>query len=359
MKKRLHKIIALSLAAALIMTNATACARKKKATEKSTTANVSEKASDYNIGIALKYENDDYVLDYNAMLLGFKAAIKDNAGKHTISYEVNKDPEKDNMDSVISGYLNDKDLIFTLGPEALKAAVKDTTDIPVVSCGVIDFYDALGLRSADRYIWSRKTGTNITGVSSLPALAEHLSALIELTDNAPENIGLFYEKGNMEEIYQNTLLEKYLDEAGIKWTEFGVSLNPETPDDSVSAVTERALATCSILYLPAGEGLKPYAEEITSLASAAGKFTFGGDENIGTLTSISSFEDPYDKGYKAGEMAYQILFKNEEPGTMRVGLSNGTISKLYNKTIIGSMGVTLPKSFNEYDEFFKKYSPGE
>lgn len=173
------------------------------------------------------------------MLLGFKAAIKDNAGKHTISYEVNKDPEKDNMDSVISGYLNDKDLIFTLGPEALKAAVKDTTDIPVVSCGVIDFYDALGLRSADRYIWSRKTGTNITGVSSLPALAEHLSALIELTDNAPENIGLFYEKGNMEEIYQNTLLEKYLDEAGIKWTEFGVSLNPETPDDSVSAVTER------------------------------------------------------------------------------------------------------------------------
>lgn len=359
MKKKFIQIIALSLAAVLLMTNGTACARKKKATKKSTTASVSEKTSDYNIGIALQYDNEDYVLDYNAMMLGFKAAMKDNAGKSKISYEVNKDPLHDDMNSVIAGYLNDKDLILTLGDNALKTAAKDTTDIPVVSCGVIDMYDAIGLNSADRYIWTRKTGRNITGVASLPAVAEQLSVLIELTDDNPMTVGLFYEKGNMEEIYQNTLLEKYLDEAGITWTEFGVSMNPETPDDTVQAVAERAASSCSVFYLPAGEGLTPYAEEITNIISAAGKYTFGGDEIIGKYTAVCGYEDPYTKGYKAGEMAYQILYKGDDPGEIKVGLSSGNISKLYIQSVIDSMGVSLPKSFNEYDSFFKKYTPGE
>lgn len=359
MRNNFIKIIALSLCFVMLISNCTACARKKKATKKSTTASVSEKTSDYNIGIAIKYENENYVLDYNSMMLGFKAAIKDNAKKSDVSYEVNTDPLHDNIDSVIAGYLNDKDLIFTLGEDSLKTAAEITTDIPVVSCGVIDMFDTIGLNAADRYIWSGKTGRNITGVTSLPAIAEQLSILIELSDDDPMSVGLFYEKGNIEEIYQNTILEKYLNEAGIKWTEFCISPNPETPEDSVEEVSKRAASSCSVFYLPAGEGLTNYATEITSIISAAGKYTFGGDEVIGKYTAVSGFEDPYMKGYAAGEMAYKILYKNENPGEMEIGLSNGNISKLYSKSIIDAMGFTLPKSFMDYDEFLKKYTPPE
>lgn len=358
MKKNILKFTALTLIFSLSIVFISGCARKKKVTKDSSNVTISEKKSDYNIGIALSYENEDYVLSYNAMLLGFKAALKEYAGEDAISYEMNTDPKHDNINSVISSYVNHKDLIFTMGDSALKAAAENTEFIPVVSCGVIDIYDVLKLSPASRYNWSRKTGRNITGVSSLPALPEQLSVLIELSEEDDMTVGLFYVKGNMEEIYENTLMEDYLQEAGIPFNEYMVNPDPESEEEYLASVTEKALSECSILYLPAGETLRPYAKEITDLATKAGKLTFGGDEVVGKYTSISSFEDPYDKGYKAGVNAYNILYKNEDPGETKVGFSSGNISKLYNKEVIDILGISLPKSFNEYEEFFKKYTPG-
>lgn len=340
------------------MTGLSSCARKKKVSKKDETATVSEKKSDYNIGIALSYENSDYVNTYNAEMLGFKAALSENAGEDAISYEVNSDPIHDDIDLVYDQYLMDKDLIFAIGDTSLKAGVAKTEEVPIVATGVIDFYDALGLHSADRYIWSRKSNRNVTGVSTLPALAEQLSVMIEVTPEI-DTVGLFYVAGNMEEIYQNTLMEKYLKEAGINWMEYPINPEPESPEQELSFITAKAVSECSILFLPAGEGLKPYAPYITSIAENNAKYTFGGDEVVGQYTTISTFEDPYQKGYKAGEMAYKILYKNKEPGEMKVGLSNGSINKLYNKPVLDAMGVSLPKSFKEFSEFFESYTPGE
>ncbi len=48
-------------------------------------------------------------------------------------------------------------------------------------------------------------------------------------------------------------------------------------------------------------------------------------------------------GYKAGEMAYEILVNGKNPGEMEVGYSPTT--KKYNKEICAELGITVPDGY--------------
>ena len=68
----------------------------------------------------------------------------------------------------------------------------------------------------------------MTGISSKPNLEEQLSLLIEATPDL-KSVGLLYNPEDTDGIYQNVLLEKYLDQAGIPWKEYAI------PSDDIEA----------------------------------------------------------------------------------------------------------------------------
>lgn len=71
----------------------------------------------------------------------------------------------------------------------------------------------------------------MTGISSKPNLEEQLSLLIEATPDL-QSVGLLYNPEDTDGIYQNVLLEKYLDQAGIPWKEY--ALPSDDIDSSIS-----------------------------------------------------------------------------------------------------------------------------
>lgn len=160
------------------------------------------------------------------MIEGFKASLNDLAARKAFEFEFEAVPYHNPS-------FNDKDfsLILTVGKAALAVAGFFSGDIPIVSCGIVNFQE-LGLSSTetpDPPYPFKDHGEKVTGISSLPNMEMALSVIIESVASSP-SVALVYATEDSDSIYQNTLLEKYMDEAGIPWKEYEITL-PETVTD--------------------------------------------------------------------------------------------------------------------------------
>ena len=57
----------------------------------------------------------------------------------------------------------------------------------------------------------------------------------------------------------------------------------------------------------------------------------------------------YDIGYKAGEMAYDILVNGADITTMKIE-SAPNVTKMYNPTICEELGITIPDGYEAIEE---------
>ena len=57
----------------------------------------------------------------------------------------------------------------------------------------------------------------------------------------------------------------------------------------------------------------------------------------------------YDIGYRAGEMAYEILVEGKDISTMEIE-SAPKVTKMYNKTICDELGITVPDDYEAIKE---------
>ena len=192
------------------------------AKENSSVTVVNAKASDdaeetthYEIGICIS-STDEY---YRHITEGFTDAVYDTLGKENVTVTVKEITEKQSGESIINQYITkQQDLIFANGKAALSAASIATTEIPIVSAGVIDFKTTLHIIDSG---WKRYTGRNITGISGSPSVSNQLSLLIEATPDL-NAVGILYSPEDTDSIYQNEILEKYLNQAGIPWKEYEI-----------------------------------------------------------------------------------------------------------------------------------------
>ena len=122
---------------------------------------------------------------------------------------------------------------------------------------------------------------------------------------------------------------------------------------------EYACDESSVLFIPAESSLKEKLGLIGTVATERGIPTVGGDEYIGEDTLCCMYQDPFNQGYIAGEMAYDILASNKKPGTMTIAsISEESEQKLYVASIAEKLGYTFPKSFRERSEFLSNYVIG-
>ena len=247
--KTKKKLFAYILTAAVAMCAFSGCKTTEKSSTSADTNNAEEEAAPtFTIGVCLSIDNDYY----NYITTGFLDAVYDTMGEENVKVNTQIISEEHSGEDIIQEFLSENtDLIFANGKAALSAASIGTLETPIVGAGVIDFKNTLHILDDH---WNRYTGRNITGISGSPSVSNQLSLLLE-TNPTMDSVGILYSPEDTDSVYQNEILEGYLDEAGIPWKEYELT-------SSASAAAEYvAFSDDAGAVIPAGEKAFASAKE--------------------------------------------------------------------------------------------------
>ena len=174
---------------------------------------------------------DDNSDTTNAITQGFTDALIDLFGQEHIHLDV-QTADSRSASEICTAFASDgAQLIFTVGEDSLTAAAQTITDLPVVASNVMDFERILHIITPQGEDWDGTTGRNITGVSNLTSIPQQTSMLIETTKDL-RAVGILYCTEDQNAVFQNEMLETYLDEAGIPWKEYAI---PSTSAADISS----------------------------------------------------------------------------------------------------------------------------
>lgn len=174
---------------------------------------------------------DDNSDTTNAITQGFTDALIDLFGQEHIHLDV-QTADSRSASEICTAFASDgAQLIFTVGEGSLTAAAQTITDLPVVASNVMDFERILHIITPQGEDWDGTTGRNITGVSNLTSIPQQTSMLIETTKDL-RAVGILYCTEDQNAVFQNEMLETYLDEAGIPWKEYAI---PSTSAADISS----------------------------------------------------------------------------------------------------------------------------
>ncbi len=285
----------------------------------------------YNIGICQLLEHP--ALDEATK--GFEAALTDLLGENVTFDMQNAQGEQANCATIITQFVTDDvDLILANATAPLQAAAAATNEIPILGTSITDYATALDISD-----WTGATGTNISGTSDLAPIDEQENMLVELFPDV-QKVGILYCSAEPNSEYQAALFEASLDEDEIAYEEFTAADSNE-----IQAVVTSACESCDVLYIPTDNTMAGSTELINNVALPAGVPIIAGEEGIckgcGVATLSISY---YDIGYKAGEMAYDILVNGADISTMEIQYAP-QVTKEYNEAICTELGVTVPDDY--------------
>ena len=330
--KSIKKIAAMALSCMMAGMSLAACGDTAADTQSGDASSDGAEGKVYNIGICQLVEHE--ALD--AATNGFKAALVEKLGEENVKFdEQNAQGESTNCATICSGFVsNNCDLILANATAALQSAAAATNSIPIVGTSITDYATAL-----DAENWTGKTGTNITGTSDLAPIDQQEEMLKELFPDAKQ-VGILYCSSEANSKYQATMFENALTEDGIAFKEYSAADSNE-----IQSVTTTAVAECDVLYVPTDNTMASNAEIIKNVAVPAGIPVIAGEEGICTGCGVATLSiSYYDIGYKAGEMAYEILVNGQNPGDMDIEFAPN-VTKEYNAEICETLGITPPEGY--------------
>ena len=241
---------------------------------------------------------------------GFKKALKDKLGDKVTFKEQNASGDSTLCSTIVNQYVSQNvDLIMANATDALVAARTATNTIPIVGTSVTSYGVALGLKDET----ATKTGINVTGTADLAPLDKQAAMVKEWVPNA-KKVGILYCSAEKNSKYQATVV-------GAKLKEMGLEVKEYTAADSneIASVTKLACQNSDVLYVPTDNTMASSAKTIDNIAQPAGVPIIAGEEGICSGCGIATLSiSYYDIGYKAGEMAYDILVNGKDPATMDI-----------------------------------------
>ncbi|MCX4357378.1 MAG: ABC transporter substrate-binding protein [Oscillospiraceae bacterium] len=320
---KMRKILA-AVAAATMLCGLTACSTDGNSNDSAEGSN-GDKV--YNIGICQLLEHP--ALD--AATEGFKEALTEKLGDKVKFDTQNAQNEATNCTTITNNFVSaGVDLIMANATGALSAAVSATDTIPIVGTSITAYDVALG--GSD---WQ---GKNITGASDLAPIDKQEDMLLEIFPNV-KKVGIMFCSAEANSRYQVDEFIKALEADGIAYKEYSVADSNE-----IQAQAQAAAGECDVIYIPTDNTLANAVETVKNVVVPAKIPVVAGEEGIcggcGTVTLSISY---HDMGYKAGEMAYDILVNGKNPGEMEVGYS--PTAKKYNKEICAELGITVPDGY--------------
>ena len=336
MKKR----IAVLLCAAMLTSVLTGCGSSEEAST-DTAVNTSEEAGSeeasasagdtYKIGICQQLEHP--ALD--AATEGFQAALTEKLGDKVTFDVQNGQGEQTNCATISTTFVADGvDLILANATTALQCAAAATDSIPVLGTSITDYATALDIKD-----WTGTTGKNISGTSDLAPIGEQEDMLMELFPDVKQ-VGILYCSAEPNSAYQAELFGAALAEDGVAYKEYTAADSNE-----IQSVATSAVAECDVIYIPTDNTMAGNTETVKNIVVPAKVPVIAGEEGICSGCGVATLSiSYYDLGYKAGEMAYEILVNGADVSTMEIEYAKD-VTKKYNTAICEELGVTVPEGY--------------
>ncbi len=317
MKTSVKKMISAALALMLMAFCFTGCKTEKKDT--------------YVVGICQLAQHD--ALD--AATNGFMKALKDKLGDKVRFDLQNASGEATNCTTICSKFVSDKvDLIMANATGALGAAAQATDTIPIVATSITDYATALDIKD-----WNGTTGFNVTGTADLAPLDQQAAMIKELVPNA-KMVGILYCSSEPNSKFQSTVMQEKLKALGFECKEFTF-----VDTNDVTAVTQQAAAECDAIFAPTDNTVASNGPAINNVLEPAKIPLIAGEQGICEKCGIATLSiSYYDIGYKAGEMAYEILVNGADPAKMAIEYSKD-LTKKYMADRCRELGITVPDGY--------------
>ncbi|WP_028747497.1 ABC transporter substrate-binding protein [Rhizobium mesoamericanum] len=222
-------------------------------------------------------------------------------------------------------------VIVPISTPSAQAVVSATRDIPVVFTAVSDPLGAQLVKNMD------KPGGNVTGLSDMSPVAEHVALIKEILPNA-KTIGYLYNSGEANSVSLLAVLKSEAEKAGLKVVESAATKSAE-----VQGAARALVGRADAIYVPTDNTIISALEGAVAVAEESKLPLFTADTDSVSRGAIAALGfNYYDVGKQTGEIVVRIL-KGENPGDIPVKVAAGS-DLVVNKGAATRMGVTLPES---------------
>jgi putative ABC transport system substrate-binding protein len=225
----------------------------------------------------------------------------------------------------------DPNVIVPISTPSAQAVVSSTRDIPVVFTAVSDPLGAQLVKDMD------KPGGNVTGLSDMSPVAEHIALIKEILPNV-KSIGYLYNSGEANSVSLLAALKTEAEKAGLTVVESAATKSAE-----VQGAARALIGRADVIYVPTDNTIISALEGAVAVAEEAKLPLFTADTDSVSRGSIAALGfNYYDVGKQTGDIVVRIL-KGENPGDIAVKVAAGS-DLVVNKKAAEKMGVALPES---------------
>jgi len=222
-------------------------------------------------------------------------------------------------------------VIVPISTPSAQAVVSSTRDIPVVFTAVSDPVGAQLVKDMD------KPGGNVTGLSDMSPVAEHVALIKEILPSA-KSIGYLYNAGEANSVSLLAVLKAEAEKAGLTVVESAATKSAE-----VQGAARALVGRADAIYVPTDNTIISALEGAVAVAEEAKLPLFTADTDSVARGSLAALGfNYYDVGKQTGDVVVRIL-KGENPGDIAVKVAAGS-DLVINKKAAEKMGVTLPAS---------------
>lgn len=221
------------------------------------------------------------------------------------------------------------DVIVPISTPSAQAVVAATRDIPVVFTAVTDPVSAQLVRSMD------KPGANVTGISDMAPVGEHVALIQEIVPGA-KRLGVVFNPGEPNSVAMVNVLKDEAAKRGM--TVVNAAANKSA---DVQTAARSLVGKADVIYVPLDNTVVSALEGLLAVGAQAKLPVFSADTDSVVRGTVASLGFDYRQlGRQTGEVVVRVL-KGEKPGDVPVALARGT-DLFINPKAAAAMGVTIP-----------------
>ncbi|MCH4541035.1 ABC transporter permease [Ochrobactrum sp. POC9] len=223
------------------------------------------------------------------------------------------------------------DVIVPISTPSAQAVVSATRDIPVVFTAVSDPVGAQLVKDMT------KPGGNVTGLSDMSPVVEHIKLIKEVMPNI-KKLGYLYNSGETNSVSLLAALKEAASAEGIEIVESAATKSAE-----VQGAARALVGRADAMYVPTDNTIVSALESAVGVAEESKLPLFTADTDSvkrGALAALGF--NYYDVGKQTGAVVVKIL-KGEKPGDIPVDIAKGT-DLVINLGAAKKMGVEFPQA---------------
>ncbi|MBV2142017.1 ABC transporter substrate-binding protein [Falsochrobactrum sp. TDYN1] len=223
------------------------------------------------------------------------------------------------------------DVIVPISTPSAQAVVSATRDIPIVFTAVSDPVGAQLVKSM------KNPGGNVTGISDMSPVAEHIKLIKEVMPDI-KKLGYLYNSGETNSVSLLEALKEAASAEGIEIVESAATKSAE-----VQGAARALVGRADAMYVPTDNTIVSALESAVGVAEESKLPLFTADTDSvkrGALAALGF--NYYDVGKQTGAVVVKIL-NGEKPGDIPVEIAKGT-DLVINLSAAKKMGVEFPQA---------------